>query len=192
MPHCSPYLEDTTLPYPHLVDATPPQDLQLATRAVAYATLPTARSGDTFGTGKMLVIRAVKSRANPPGQLVTREQTVGLDRLALAVKHTSLLWNRATDSFSAQEMALGSGSSLATDCSTRRTGLPVSLQLLRAGRASRPHQVSSSRPLAQSGRPSARWIKRSRLLWYRGSELVIHRLARSQRTPIRESIVRMV
>src|SRR5215213_753270 len=62
-------------------------------------------------------------------------------------------------------MAFGSGSSLATDCSTKRRDLPVSLQLLRAGRASRLHQVSSRKPTTQPRRPSARRINRLRRLF---------------------------
>src|SRR5215203_7084232 len=59
-------------------------------------------------------------------------------------------------------MAFGSGSSLATDCSTRRRGSPPSLQLPRAGLASLLNQVSSKKPTTHSGRPSARPINRSR------------------------------
>src|SRR5215210_377416 len=62
-------------------------------------------------------------------------------------------------------MALGSGSSLATDCSTRRRGAPASFQLLRAGRASRLHQVSSKKPTAHSACRSATRISRSRRLF---------------------------
>src|SRR5215217_4824057 len=58
-------------------------------------------------------------------------------------------------------MAFGSGSSLATDCWRRRRGSPFSLQLLRAGRASRLHQVSSQKPTTQPRRPSARRINRT-------------------------------
>src|SRR5215211_2518145 len=52
-------------------------------------------------------------------------------------------------------MALGSGSSLATDCWTRRIALPCLAQLLKVGRASRLHQHSSSKPMAHSGLVSA-------------------------------------
>src|SRR5215204_3238590 len=45
------------------------------------------------------------------------------------------------------------GSSLATDCSTRRRGSPSSLQLPRAGLASLLNQVSSKKPTTHSGRP---------------------------------------
>src|SRR5215212_385307 len=63
-------------------------------------------------------------------------------------------------------MAFGSGSSFSTDCSTRRRGLPASLQLLREGLASRLNQVSSKNPTTtHSGRPSARRINRSRRLF---------------------------
>src|ERR687890_12738 len=64
-------------------------------------------------------------------------------------------------------MALGSGSSLATDCSMRRRGSPSSAQLWRAGLASRLNQVSSKKPTTQSGRPAslARPINRSRRLF---------------------------
>src|SRR5215211_7658223 len=62
-------------------------------------------------------------------------------------------------------MALGSGSSLATDCSTRRSGSPASLQLLRDGLASRLNQLSSKKPTTHSGRPSARPINQSRRLF---------------------------
>src|SRR5215218_8711673 len=65
-------------------------------------------------------------------------------------------------------MAFGSGSSLATDCSTKRRGSPASLQLLRAGRASCLHQVSSRKPTTQPRRPSARRINRSRRLFFFG------------------------
>src|ERR671914_145122 len=63
-------------------------------------------------------------------------------------------------------MAFGSGSSLATDCSMRRTGgSPASLQLWRAGLASRLNQLSSKKPTTHSGGPSARRINRSRRLF---------------------------
>lgn len=64
------------------------------------------------------------------------------------------------------EMAFGSGSSLATDCSMRRRGSPASLQLWRAGLARRLNQVSSKKPTTHSGRPSARRINRSRRLFF--------------------------
>src|SRR5215217_4980346 len=63
-------------------------------------------------------------------------------------------------------MALGSGSSLATDCWTRRIGLPCLAQLLKVGRASRLHQHSSSKPMAHSGLVSATAINRSRRLFF--------------------------
>src|ERR687890_2801743 len=58
-------------------------------------------------------------------------------------------------------MAFGSGSSLATDCSRRCRGSPASLQLWRAGLASRLNQLSSKKPTTHSGGPSARPINRS-------------------------------
>jgi len=61
----------------------------------------------------------------------------------------------------AREMALGSGSSLATDCSTNRKGFPASAQLLRAGCATLLHQVSSSKAVAHSGLSFVRRISRS-------------------------------
>ena len=63
-------------------------------------------------------------------------------------------------------MALGSGSSLATDCWTRRIGLPCLAQLLKVGRASRLHQHSSSKPMAHSQLVSATAINRSRRLFF--------------------------
>src|SRR5215218_9923645 len=62
-------------------------------------------------------------------------------------------------------MALGSGSSLATDCWMRRKGFPSSVQLLKVGKASRLHQHSSSKPTVQSGSASAIAISRSRRLF---------------------------
>src|ERR671916_2611297 len=52
-------------------------------------------------------------------------------------------------------MAFGSGSSLATDCSTRCRGSPASLQLWRAGLASRLNQVRprNLRPTPEDLRP---------------------------------------
>src|SRR5215213_4804075 len=44
-----------------------------------------ARSGDIFGDGQMLVVRTSEGRADSLGQLVGTEQTVGLNYLALAV-----------------------------------------------------------------------------------------------------------
>jgi hypothetical protein len=69
----------------------------------------------------------------------------------------------------AEEMAFGSGSSLATDCSMRRRGSPASLQLWRAGLARRLHQVSSRKPTTHSERPSASSINRSRRLFFFGT-----------------------
>src|SRR5215208_1107071 len=62
-------------------------------------------------------------------------------------------------------MAFGSGSSFSTDCSMRRRGSPASLQLPRAGLASRLHQLSSKKPTTPSERPSDRRINRSRRLF---------------------------
>ena len=65
-----------------------------------------------------------------------------------------------------QEMAFGSGSSLATYCWTRRKGcFPSSAQLLKVGKASRLHQHSSQKPTAHSGSASATLISRSRRLF---------------------------
>src|SRR5918992_5963662 len=58
-------------------------------------------------------------------------------------------------------MAFGSGSSLATDCWTRRGGLPSSLQAFKVGRASRLHQHSSSKPTVHSGSEAEISISRS-------------------------------
>src|SRR3712207_5398839 len=44
-----------------------------------------ARSGSIFGNGQMLVVRALESCADSLGQLVSREQPVGLYHLALAM-----------------------------------------------------------------------------------------------------------
>src|SRR5829696_2209673 len=62
-------------------------------------------------------------------------------------------------------MALGSGSSLATDCWMRRRGFPSSVQLLKVGKASRLHQHSSSKPTAHSESAAATSISRSRRLF---------------------------
>src|SRR3712207_9207890 len=63
-------------------------------------------------------------------------------------------------------MALGSGSSLATDCWRRRRGFPSSAQLLKVGKATRLHQHSSSKPTAHSGSASATSISRARRLFF--------------------------
>src|SRR5215217_2175825 len=44
-----------------------------------------ARSSNIFGNGQMLVMRTVEDRADSLGQLVSREQPLGLYHLALAV-----------------------------------------------------------------------------------------------------------
>src|SRR3712207_2148127 len=62
-------------------------------------------------------------------------------------------------------MALGSGSSLATDCWRRRKGFPCSDQLLKVGKANRLHQHSSSKPTAHSESAAATSISRSRRLF---------------------------
>src|SRR5215218_5361132 len=62
-------------------------------------------------------------------------------------------------------MALGSGSSLATDRWIMRGGSPFSEKLLRVGSATRLHQHSSWKPTAHSGFPSATSISRSRRLF---------------------------
>src|SRR5215208_1419432 len=65
-------------------------------------------------------------------------------------------------------MALGSGSSLATDCWRRRRGSPFSLQLCSEGKADLLHQLSSQKPTAQeSGCSAAILINRSRRLFSR-------------------------
>src|SRR5215216_6166816 len=51
---------------------------------------PSARSGDIFGNGQMLVVRTPKDCADPIGQLVGPQQAVGLDHLALAVDPSGL------------------------------------------------------------------------------------------------------
>jgi hypothetical protein len=48
---------------------------------------PSARSGDIFGNAQMLVVRAVESGADSLGQLVSREQPVGLTTLCLPWTH---------------------------------------------------------------------------------------------------------
>src|SRR5215210_9483134 len=62
-------------------------------------------------------------------------------------------------------MALGSGSSSATERCTRRGGLPSSLQPCKEGRAVRLHQVSSSKPTTQPLWRPTRSISRSRRLF---------------------------
>src|SRR5215218_2581031 len=52
--------------------------------------LTSARSGDIFGNGQVLVVRTSKSRADPLGQLVGTKQTLGLDHLAFAVNPLGL------------------------------------------------------------------------------------------------------
>src|SRR3954464_4884993 len=44
-----------------------------------------ARSGDLFGKGQVLVMRAIKGRAHPLGQLVGTQQTLRLHHAPLAV-----------------------------------------------------------------------------------------------------------
>src|SRR4051794_15155497 len=46
---------------------------------------PSARSGDLFGKGQVLVMRAIKGRAHPLGQLVGTQQTLRLHHAPLAV-----------------------------------------------------------------------------------------------------------
>jgi hypothetical protein len=53
-------------------------------------TISSARSGDIFGNGQMLVVRTPKDCADPIGQLVGPQQAVGLDHLALAVDPSGL------------------------------------------------------------------------------------------------------
>src|SRR3982751_4987095 len=48
-------------------------------------TAPSARSGDLPGNGQMLVMRTTEDPANPLGKLISAQQTVGLDHLALAM-----------------------------------------------------------------------------------------------------------
>src|SRR5215213_2875523 len=55
-------------------------------------------------------------------------------------------------------MAFGSGSSFATDCSTRRKGSPAWPKLRKFGCLTLLHQHSSSKPTTQSGLSSARCI----------------------------------
>src|SRR5215204_137566 len=62
-------------------------------------------------------------------------------------------------------MALGSGSSLATDCWIMRGGSPSSEKALKVGSATRLHQHSSSKPTAHSGWAAATSISRSRRLF---------------------------
>src|SRR5215211_9445467 len=62
-------------------------------------------------------------------------------------------------------MALGSGSSLATDCWMRRRGFFSSEKVLRVGSATLLHPHSSSKPTAHRGSASAIAINRSRLLF---------------------------
>jgi hypothetical protein len=52
-------------------------------------------------------------------------------------------------------MALGSGSSLATDCWMRRGDSPSSEKALKVGSATRLHQHSSKKPMAHRGSASA-------------------------------------
>src|SRR5829696_7298942 len=46
---------------------------------------PSARSGDIFGDGQMLVVRTPECRADSLGQFVGTEHSIGLYNLALAV-----------------------------------------------------------------------------------------------------------
>src|SRR5215212_5025938 len=62
-------------------------------------------------------------------------------------------------------MALGSGSSLATECCSRRRGFPFSLKPCKEGKATRLHQTSSSKPNTHSSLSSLRRISRSRRLF---------------------------
>src|SRR5215212_2505131 len=62
-------------------------------------------------------------------------------------------------------MALGSGSSLATDCWIMRGGSPSSEKALKVGSATRLHQHSSKKPRAHRGSASAVSISRSRRLF---------------------------
>jgi hypothetical protein len=73
------------------------------------------------------------------------------------------LWQ--VESVAADGLRLG-GSSLATDRWMRRRGFPSSEKLLKAGKATRLHQHSSSKPIAHSGSGSATAISRSRLLFF--------------------------
>src|SRR5215211_4666578 len=59
-------------------------------RSGSTMTAPSARSGDIFGDGQMLVVRTSEGRADSLGQLVGTEQTVGLNYLALAVNPLGL------------------------------------------------------------------------------------------------------
>ena len=91
-------------------------------------------------------------------------------------------------------MALGSGSSLATDCWMRPRGFPSSEKLLKVGKASRLYQHSSWKPTAHSGLVLATSISRSLaklafFLSYRGSGEVIQRFARCHLTPRRRTRV---
>jgi hypothetical protein len=48
--------------------------------------LTSARSGNIFGNGQVLVMRTVEGSADPICQLVSRQQPVGLYNLALGVR----------------------------------------------------------------------------------------------------------
>src|SRR5215208_4448136 len=95
-------------------------------------------------------------------------------------------------------MAFGSGSSLATDCSTRRRGSPALLKLCKFGWATLLHQHSSCKPTTQVSRFSSvlgnshQSVAPPFFLAYRGSGEVIQRLARCQRTPILAKVARIV
>src|SRR4051812_38689604 len=92
-------------------------------------------------------------------------------------------------------MAFGSGSSLASDCWTRRGGFPSPLQACNEGRAKRLHQASSSKAHYSLGvdlREANQPVAPPFFLSYSGSGEVIQRLARSQSTPMRSKVARTV
>src|SRR5215208_4191767 len=70
----------------------------------ARCTAASARSGDLLGNGEMLVMRTIEDPANPIGELVSSQQSVGFDYFALAVNPLGLygvqprtpLWQKAT------------------------------------------------------------------------------------------------
>src|SRR5215217_4007457 len=95
--------------------------------------------------------------------------------------------------------AAGPAYSSTQPSSTLPWGSPASLKLCRAGLASLLNQLSFRKPTTHSGRPAslARLINRSLaklafFLAYSGSGEVIHRLARSQRTPNLARVARTV
>src|SRR5215218_4795694 len=57
----------------------------IRSRTIRYENRSSARSGDIFGNRQVLVVRTSEGRANPICQLVSREQTVELYNLALAM-----------------------------------------------------------------------------------------------------------